>query len=258
MSDLIPVYVISLVSADDRREYITRNLTSFNVPFSFVNGTTPRDLPLYKQNSAIAIWDSHIKVMKDFLNTQAQFACVFEDDIDLEHHNLAKNKFFDNIYQIAMLIPQGYSILQLGTMSFRQRNLIFTLLRKFYFWLHGFYRFDAAPYRNLNSQLGKENYSNLSTALFGLLQFKSKPVEGFITGMQAYILNRSAAEYLVQNYLKKIDWDSSSRFSMDTFLERESQNVSVPSEIRTIRFSRQLFKQRPTPTSNTFFRVKEE
>jgi len=257
ISETVPIYVISLASAGDRREYITRNLNTFNVPFLFVNGTTPRELPLDKQNSAIAIWDSHIKVMKIFLSTQAEFACIFEDDIKLGDHKLSKKKFFDNIYQIAKLIPQGYSILQLGTMSFRRRNLIFAILRECYFLFHGYYRFDVTPLGILISQLGKENHFNLTRQLSGLMQFKSKPVEGFGTGMQAYILNRSAAEYLVKNYLEKTDWDSSSRFSMDTFLEGESRNVNVPAEIRTIRLSRQLFEQRPVPTSNTFFPLKE-
>lgn len=257
ISESIPIYVISLSTAFDRREYITRTLTTFNASFSFVDGTTPGELPLNKQNSAIAIWDSHIKVMKRFLNTQAEFACIFEDDIDLEDHRLAKQKFFDNINEIAKLIPRGYSVLQLGTMSFRRRNLIFAVVREFYFFLNHYYRFDAKPLRNLTTQLGEKNYSNLNKELIRFMQFKSKPVEGFGTGMQAYILSRSAAEYLVQNYLEKNDWDSSSRFSMDTFLERESRNANVPSEIRTIRLSKQLFEQRPVPTSNTYFPAEE-
>lgn len=257
ISKTVPIYVISLESAGDRREYITRNLTALNVSFLFVNGTTPGELLFDKQNSAIAIWDSHIKVMKIFLSTQAELACIFEDDIELEDRKLAKKKFFDNIYQIARLIPQGYSILQLGTISFRRRNFIFAIFRECYFLFHGYYRFDSTPLCNLITQLGKENHFNLTRQLSGLMQFKSKPVEGFGTGMQAYILNRSAAEYLVQNYLEKADWDSSSRFSMDTFLERESRNVNVPAEIRTIRLSRQLFEQRPVPTSNTYFPLKE-
>ena len=253
LSESVSIYVISLETAHDRREYISRNLGAYNVSFSFVDGTTPLELPPNKQNSAIAIWDSHIKAMKLFLNTQAQFACIFEDDIDLTEYKDAKQSFFENIYHLAKSIPQGYSILQLGTMSFKRRNLLFVALREIYLLLHGHYRFDTLPLSNLVSQLGEENYSILNKKITVLTQFKSKVVEGFCTGMQAYIINRSGAEYLVQNYLEKKDWDSSSRFSMDTFLESESRNPKTPSAIRTIRLSKQLFAQRRIPSSNTYF-----
>ncbi len=253
MSETVPIFVISLQSAIDRREYITRNLAMFNVTFSYVNGTTPLELPPNKQNSAIAIWDSHIKAMKEFLSTDAMFACIFEDDIDLEEFKLAKTNFFDNIYQIAMSIPPNYSIFQLGTMNFSRRNFFIVILRKFYFILHGYYRFHTQQINKLRDLIGKQNYSKLSRELAALMKFKSKPVHGFATGMQAYILNRSAAVYLVQHYSEKIDWDRTSRFSMDTFLENESSNLNCLNEIRTIRLSRQLFRQRSIPTSNTFF-----
>jgi len=253
LTESVPIYVISLQSAHDRREYISRNLGALNVSFSFVDGTTPPELPPNKQNSAIAIWDSHIKAMKMFLKTQAQFACIFEDDINLAEYNYVKQNFFQNIYQLAKSIPEGYTILQLGTMSFKRRNLLFVSLREFYFLLHGHYRSDALPLRNLVSRLGKANYLILSKKIEELTKFKSKPVEGFCTGAQAYILDRSAAEYLVQNYSEKLDWDLSSRFSMDTFLESESRSSKTPSEIRTIRLSKQLFAQRQIPSMNNYF-----
>jgi len=253
LSKNVPIFVVSLKSATGRREYVANNLAAFNVTFSFVDGTTPLELPLNKQNSAIAIWDSHIKAMKNFLDTQASFACIFEDDIDLTEYKSAKKNFFDKRFQIAMLIPQSYSILQLGTMNFNRRNFISVYLRELYFLLHRHYRFHALSVRDLIARIGQENYSTLSKELSKLMVFKSKPVHGFSTGMQAYILNRKAAEYLVQHYSQKMDWDSSSRFSMDTFLENESKNSSPPVEIRTIRLSRQLFRQRPIPSSNTYF-----
>jgi len=185
LTESVPIYVISLQSAHDRREYISKNLGALNVSFSFVDGTTPPELPPNKQNSAIAIWDSHVKVMNMFLNTQAQFACIFEDDIDLAEYKYVKQNFFQNIYQLAKSIPQGYSILQLGTVSFKSRNLLFVALREFYLLRHGHYRFDALPLSNLVSRLGEENYLILSKKIAVLTQFKSKPVEGFCTGTQA-------------------------------------------------------------------------
>jgi GR25 family glycosyltransferase involved in LPS biosynthesis len=253
LTESVSIYVISLPSAHDRREYISRNLGALNVSFSFVDGTTPPELPPNKQNSAIAIWDSHVKVMKMFLNTQAQFACIFEDDIDLAEYKHAKQNFFQNIYQLAKSIPHGYSILQLGTMRFKSRSLLFVALRELYFLRHGHYRFDALPLSNLVSRLGEESYLILSRKIAELTQFKSKPVEGFCTGAQAYVLDRSAAEYLVQNYSEKLDWDLSSRYSMDTFLESESRSSKTPSEIRTIRLSKQLFAQRRIPSMNNYF-----
>jgi GR25 family glycosyltransferase involved in LPS biosynthesis len=156
LAETVPIFVISLKSAGDRREYVTKNLQDSNVSFSFVDGTTPMQLPPNKQNSAIAIWDSHIKAMKLFVNTQAQFACIFEDDIDLVTYESAKKNFFENINQIAKSIPAGCSILQLGTMTYRRKNLFTVALRELYFLMHGHYRFDTLPLKNLMYRLGKK------------------------------------------------------------------------------------------------------
>jgi hypothetical protein len=251
--DNIPIYVISLRGEFDRRAYLIKKFKSLGVEFTFIDATTPKMLSEGKQNSAIAIWDSHVKALKEFLKTDFPFACIFEDDIDLERHFDAKMRFFSRISEIASCIPGGFSILQLGTMSFRKRNIFFVSLRELYFLLHNFYAFDKPAVNSLRNSIGSQALTALNRKLSDVLHFKSKPVEGFQTGMQAYLCNRSAAKYLVAQYLAKTDWDQNSRLSLDTYLESQSKTQNAGSEIRAIRLSKQLFEQRPLPSSNTFY-----
>lgn len=253
LAESVFIYVISLETAHDRREYISRNLGALNVSFSFVDGTTPLELPPNKQNSAIAIWDSHIKVMKLFLNTQAQFACIFEDDVDLDSEVDIKVKTLTNLQEIMNCLPEGYSIIQFGNMGFKESNFLAKLLRNFFFFIFQRHHFDADPFKKLRKSLGIARYMKLHKDLRELTGVCAKPLEGFTTGAQAYLLNRSAAEFLTEAYSKRIDWDVRSRFALDTYLEISSNSGVTPSQIRTIRLAKSIFLQRPVDSTNTYY-----
>ncbi len=249
----VPIFIISLPNAVERRSYILKNLSLLDVRFSFIKATSPVELPPKKQNSAIACWDSHVKALSKFLLSDANFACIFEDDIDLSKRLKYKKRFFINIEKIANGLPKGYSIIQFGTVSFRRRNWIAIGIREFYFLCTGFYRFDQKAYLNLKNSIGSKVYEGTTRNFKELLGITSKLVDGFGTGMQAYIINRKAAEFLVTYYFQKNDWDPTSKFSMDTLLEQLSRHPETNPEVRTIRISKQLFEQRRIPTMNNFF-----
>ena len=249
----VPIFIISLKSAKSRREYISKNFKRLKVDFNLLDATEPQMLPEDKQNSAIAVWDSHMGAMSRFLSSNASFACIFEDDIDLENLFREKWRFFKNIYEIANLLPNGYSILQLGTVSFRRRSVFFRILRNMHFLIFGYFLFDRASREKLRLGVGRRELSKLSESFTRILGFRSKPVEGFGTGTQAYIVNREAARFLVSHYENKVDWNPFSRYSMDTFLEEQSRLDHTPRELRTVRLSKMLFEQRSIESMNTYF-----
>ena len=249
----IPIFIISLPDAVERRDYIIKNLALLDVRFSFIEATSPLELPPKKQNSAIACWDSHVKALNKFLLTEANFACIFEDDIDLSKRLKYKRRFFNNIEKIARSIPRSYSIIQFGTVSFSRRNWIARGIREFYFLCTGIYRFDQKAYLILKNSIGLMEYKSTTRNFKELLGMTSKLVDGFGTGMQAYIINRKAAEFLVTYYFQKYDWDPTSKFSMDTLLEQLCRYPEKNPEVRTVRISKQLFEQRRVPTTNNYF-----
>jgi GR25 family glycosyltransferase involved in LPS biosynthesis len=247
------ILVISLVESKSRRNYILERIGSLGFEFEFLNATTPRDLPLNKQNSAIAIWDSHVQAMVKFLNSEESCCLIFEDDVDLESDFEIKIKTLTNLQYIIDCLPEGYSIIQFGNMGFKERNFLAQLLRNSYFFIFRRHHFDRDPFKRLRKSLGQVRYAKLQKDLRNLTGVHAKPLEGFTTGAQAYLLNRSAAAFLIENYAKRTDWDVKSRFSLDTYLEISSNSAVTPPQIRTIRLARSIFHQRPIDSTNTHF-----
>ncbi len=247
------IVVISLVESKSRRNYILERLSKLGFEFEFLDATTPRDLPFHKQNSAIAIWDSHVKSMVRFLESKEDYCLIFEDDVDLDSDVDIKVKVLTNLQEIMNCLPEGYSIIQFGNMGFKERNFLAKLLRNFYFFIFQRYHFDGGPFKKLKKSLGRARYTKLQRDLRELIGVRAKPLEGFTTGAQAYILNRSAAEFLIENYSNRTDWDVKSRFSLDTYLEISSNSAITPPHIRTIRLGRSIFQQRPIGSTNTYY-----
>jgi len=247
------ILVISLVESKSRRNYILGRLSALGSEFEFLDATTPRDLPSNKQNSAIAIWDSHVQSMVRFLESKEDCCLIFEDDVDLDSDVYIKAKILTNIQEIMNCLPKGYSIIQFGNMGFKERNFLARLLRNFYFFIFQRYHFDSGPLKKLRNSVGRARYTKLQKDLRELTGVRAKPLFGFTTGAQAYLLNRSAAEFLIENYAKRTDWDVKSRFSLDTYLEISSNSAVTPPQIRTIRLARSIFHQRPIDSTNTHF-----
>lgn len=247
------IIVISLVESKSRRSYILQRSSALGFEFEFFDATAPRDLPSNKQNSAIAIWDSHVQSMSRFLESKEECCLIFEDDVDLDSDVEIKVKTLTNLQEIMNCLPEGYSIIQFGNMGFKERNFLAKLLRNFFFFNFQRYHFDLVPFKKLRKNLGRARYVTLQKDLRELTGVRAKPLEGFTTGAQAYLLNRSAAEFLMEDYSKRTDWDVQSRFSLDTFLEISSNSAVTPPQIRTIRLARSIFHQRPIDSTNTHF-----
>ena len=247
------IIVISLVESKSRRNYILERLSALGFEFEFLDATTPRDLPFHKQNSAIAIWDSHVQSMVKFLESEQDYCLIFEDDVDLESDVEMKVNILANLEFIMNCLPEGYSIFQFGNMGFKERNFLAKLLRNIFFFFFRRHHFDGYPFKKLRKRLGRARYATLQKDLRNLTGVRAKPLEGFTTGAQAYMLNRSAAEFLTEEYSNRTDWDVHSRFSLDTYLEISSNSAITPPQIRTIRLARSIFQQRPIDSTNTHY-----
>jgi len=254
----IPIFVISLESATERRDYLLKHLKKGEVDYILLNGTTPQDLPIEKRNSAIAVWDSHIRALRHFLESDSEFSLILEDDVELESNIKVKEKIFGALPELCESIPTGYQILQLGYVPFRERNPFFVFLRELYFLVCKHYRFDVKNQKALKEKLGNHDYRQLNLKLQEITGWNSQVVQGFGAGTQSYLCSRVAAEYLIKSYEEKDDWDSNSRFSMDTYVESLNKSHEVPANIQSLRFSKQIFEQRDIPTVNNYFPPKPD
>lgn len=108
------VYVINLQSRPDRLHQISERLALINVPFSRVEGCTPNELvSSYLSPSVQAIFESHLTVIKVFLESSSSFALILEDDAKFDA-NLPLENYVQEM-------QSGIDFLQIG---FLKNNLV--------------------------------------------------------------------------------------------------------------------------------------
>ena len=134
-------YVISLTTATDRREHITKEFGKQNITFEFFDAITPNNLelkakelgidisnsPLTKGEIACAL--SHIALYYLAKEKELDYICIFEDDIYLgENANLLlnNNNYIDDNVDIVK-IEKNFDTVILSVFSIKEY-----LGRKFY------------------------------------------------------------------------------------------------------------------------------
>ncbi len=104
------VYVINLQSRPDRLLQISEKLASVNVPFSRVEACTPNGLTSdYLSPSVHAIFESHMAVMRVFLESNSNFALILEDDASIDGAL--------NFEKYVLEMQEGIDFLQIGFLT---------------------------------------------------------------------------------------------------------------------------------------------
>ena len=246
--------VISLPERIDRRGHVQENFQRMGHKFLFVDGNRPTDLPTHMQNSAIAIWSSHVLALEKFLGTEYEYALILEDDVYLQDKKI--ERLFINLDKLACLLADRFSILQLGTMDFTNKSKIRSAISRLYLAFFSHHHYDKGDLIATRKFLGPSEFKQMRKKLTEILGVSCIPLLGFKIGAQSYIVNRNAAEWIVRDYKNREVWDLSSRFSIDTLLEEISHSVDL--DPITIRVSRQLLTQRKTPSDNNYYSFRIE
>jgi GR25 family glycosyltransferase involved in LPS biosynthesis len=246
--------VISLPERIDRRGHVQENFRRIGHKFLFVDGNRPTDLPTHMQNSAIAIWSSHVLALEKFLETGNEYALILEDDVSLQDKEI--ERLFINLDKLASLLSDRFSILQLGTMDFTNKSRTRSAISRLYFTFFSHHRYDKSDLTAMRELLGPSEFKTMRDNLSKILGVSCFPLLGFKIGAQSYIINRSAAEWIVRDFKLREVWDLSSRFSIDTLLEEMGHSVDLGPI--TFRVSRQLLAQRKTPSDNNYYELRIE
>jgi GR25 family glycosyltransferase involved in LPS biosynthesis len=247
----VPVFVISLKGRQDRRFYVSENFSKLKVSFEFIDAIHPTDLSPDMRNTAIAIWSSHVQALRKFISTGESFGLILEDDIELDS-DLAKN-FFENINYFGDFMDNPFGIIQCGTMDFSQRIIWRRLVSNLFFYIFGYSMYQRSDRKALILELGKKDFRLIQTNLRAILKSRVTPLCGYVIGSQAYLISRESATWLVSDFEGRQKWDPGSRISLDTFLDENSRKSEYPSQIRTLRISKQILPQRKTPSDNNFY-----
>ena len=247
----VPIFVISLESRSDRRSYLEQNFRNLNTPFSFVNAIHPLHLPPNMQNSAIAIWSSHVKALGCFLASNANFALILEDDVDLS--NKLAHKLLDSRSVLPEIMTKTFGIMQLGEVDFSNERPSRRILSRLYFVIFNRFRYQNSDKKQMVREVGKHHFKLLSTEFRRIFKARGTPLFGWVLGSQAYLVNRESAAWIISNFHSRTDWDLQSRFSLDTYLDAVSRGKDSAVDIKAFRFSRQVLPQRRTQSDNSFY-----
>lgn len=109
MSTPIPLYVINLEKDVDRWESVMQETANSIFRTNRVNAINSRKLPEHDfvSSGVHAAWLSHLKAMSDFLQTDAEFALIAEDDFHITNMKELSN-------YIEILKALDWDMVQLG------------------------------------------------------------------------------------------------------------------------------------------------
>ena len=250
-----PIFVVSLRDRLDRRSYLEKHFSILKVKFDFVDALKPENLPLGMQNSAIACWASHVKALKKFLLTNEKYGLILEDDVDVDHE--LAFQFFKEIDKVTQFFEKSFGIIQLVTVDLSSSSKIRRSLQNFYSLIFGFCSYQRPDRQRMRDEIGILESIEVEKALKQIFKARVFPLFGFTLGSQAYLITRRSAEWMISNFNSKTDWDETSRFSIDTWLDEKSRNSNYPPEIMTLRLSKQILPQRVTASDNNYYPAAE-
>lgn len=117
--NLLPVVVISLLESQDRKDYISEQLSQYDVPFRFFEAKRFKAYPPqydavtrmknhgnHLNLSEVGCYDSHCRIWQQLLDSGDEAWCILEDDVELS------DQFSAVLMQVAAL-PSPYGIVRL-------------------------------------------------------------------------------------------------------------------------------------------------
>lgn len=193
MNDIenLPIYVISLVRATDRRQKIKKQIDELGLEFEFIDATDERQglskeeidligLGNLKQHSnrtspgAIGALISHLRCYEKIIQSGAEEALILEDDVVL-------GEGFLPVLKHLLKLPIEYNLLHLG-LFFPNENSLPYIGRKTYplnFW------------QKRKLDMAADQVSQ---------QFYLGPLGGNSYGSYCYLISRAGCEFSLKNY----------------------------------------------------------
>ena len=195
-------YVISLPNRVDRRNNINKRFSTIDHQFEFVDAVSGEDLKTFDAKFCAPIkvranWESHVKCFKKFIQSDAEIALIFEDDVVLSeefkefYSNLKNSKMISwDIFQFGYLGSNNqfkslYDLQKKIIKSFLKTILLITFIRKTHFL-----NFSKRVQKKV---LGLESIEETSK----MLKLPNLIRKGFVSGTHAYAISRTCAESLL-------------------------------------------------------------
>jgi GR25 family glycosyltransferase involved in LPS biosynthesis len=232
VSELKVAFLINLDRRPDRWLEFNQSSSSLDIPIERFSAVDGLDLPkseLRTPSPVAACWMSHQEVAREFLEGEAEYCLVLEDDLALTKDSIsALNQFWKQNFQNFDLLQIGFCVSnnQLSNRVFynRQRHIV-NILRKF--------ELLSSP---LTQRLLQNVYGYKICNLEKLNL--SAAVNTFELGTHAYLISRRFAEMMVS-------------FNRPVYLPADLAMMEIvkTGEFQSFRLIRSLIDQSASPSS---------
>jgi len=250
----IATFVLSLEHRRDRQESAARQLVQAKVNYDFILSKQNEDFKKYKATAKItqielSIWGSHVRALKAFLETSADWALIFEDDFSLTTQGVELLQSGELLNTVLPAIGDKYSMLQIGFLGNSKKTGLEKILASLFRFLFRFNRFDFRSFLKHISHVGLKNHRIMKRDLKKARLGKTTILHGLRLGTHAYLINRQAACTLIECFDQR---ESTPDFmTIDQYLLRLTLKSDSASILRAARFSHSFVSQSGSPSDNT-------
>jgi GR25 family glycosyltransferase involved in LPS biosynthesis len=157
-----PIFVITLEHRKDRQETVKSTLDVAGVDYKFIFSSRIEQEKKFHAMSKItaievAIWSSHVKALHEMLNTESQWALIFEDDFILKPRGLTLLSDNNILNSVIETVSDHYSMLQIGFLENSHSSKRSYVLAKTFKIIFRYNRFDLRSLINNFRFLGIKN-----------------------------------------------------------------------------------------------------
>jgi GR25 family glycosyltransferase involved in LPS biosynthesis len=246
----IPIYIITLDSRVDRQERISKVLNELQVSYEFIYSNKHDNqnfspLPMANQLE-VAIWNSHIRAMKQLLGSTYDWALILEDDAIMEQ---VSPEFIDQtIFRYLSFFSDRFGIIQLGWIPNSRKTGFEAAIARLFKLIFGVNRFDLKSQIVYLNEFGILDFLQITKKLKEASRRRMLPLVGMRLGSHAYLINRQAATELIQRFDNRHLIDDFKTIDQD--LLSLTRTFRYGSAVNAIRFSRSLIEQLQIDSDN--------
>jgi GR25 family glycosyltransferase involved in LPS biosynthesis len=245
-----PVYILTLETRKDRQDEIKKSLTDLGVEHKFVYSNKIDNqkfhaLPMANQTE-VAIWNSHVRAMRQFLESNSPWVMILEDDAIV--HGARRDLFEKLIPKFISVFEKEFGIIQIGWIPNSEKKGLRRMIANTFRFIFRVNRFDLKSKMNYILEFGFENYWRTSRDISETSGERLIPLLGMRLGAHAYLINRATSAELIKRFEAR--HQICDFMTIDQDLLRLTESINGANTLKAVRFNTNLLQQLQMDSDN--------
>jgi GR25 family glycosyltransferase involved in LPS biosynthesis len=245
-----PVYILTLETRLDRQDRIKKGLDELSVNHEFIYSNKSENqnfcaLPMSSQTE-VAIWNSHIRAMNRFLQTNSAWTMILEDDAIVQ--GVSRDFFQKKIPRIISIFEKDFGIVQIGWIPNSENGVLRKITAKIFRSIFGANRFDLKSKVKYIIKFGLKNYRRASRDILETTGERLIPLYGMRLGAHAYLINRETSTKLINRFEERHEICDFKTIDQD--LLHLTGSLNGTQTIRAVRFNKNFVQQSQVDSDN--------